>query len=144
MTRKATNVTMNLRITEIGLGGGLIFVEGEGKPEYFFVAASGWRLRDSGSSTVTLRSLAIAFFILLSIASAAVVGVFFYNAQQEYGHLKAIQAENTRQLQEAEAHLKEQQKVLERLQTDPSYVERVIRRKLEYAKPDESIYRFDE
>jgi cell division protein DivIC len=93
---------------------------------------------------VTLRRLAFTLFILLSICSAAVVGVFFYNAQQEYGHLKAIQAENNRQLQEAEAHLKEQQKVLERLQTDPSYVERVIRRKLEYAKPDESIYRFDE
>ena len=38
----------------------------------------------------------------------------------------------------------EQEKILQRLRTDPAYVERVIRRKLGYAKPDEYIFRFDE
>lgn len=93
---------------------------------------------------MTLRRLAFFCFILLSVCSTAVVGVFFFDAQRQYDRLKAIQTENTRQLHEAEARLQEQAKELERLQTDPSYVERVIRRKLGYAKPDESIYRFDE
>jgi len=30
-----------------------------------------------------------------------------------------------------------------RLRTDPAYVERVIRRQLGYAKPDEFIFRFE-
>jgi cell division protein FtsB len=93
---------------------------------------------------VNLRRLAFALFILLSVCSTVVVGLFFEDAHGEYNRLKAIQAENARQLHEAETHLAEQQKVLERLRTDPAYVERVIRRQLGYAKPDESIYRFDD
>ena len=91
-----------------------------------------------------LRRLAFIVFILLSAGSTAVVGVFFLNARGEYDQLKAIQAENIRRLQEAKARLEDQEKVLERLRTDPAYVEGVIRRKLGYAKPGESIYRFDE
>jgi len=34
--------------------------------------------------------------------------------------------------------------VLERLRTDPEYVDKVIRRKLGYAKPDEFIFHFAE
>jgi cell division protein DivIC len=93
---------------------------------------------------VTLRRLALTVFLLLTACSIAVVGLFFVNARSEYDQLKAVQAENIRRLNEAQARLQEQQKVLERLQTDPAYVERVIRRKLGYSKPDESIYRFDD
>jgi cell division protein FtsB len=42
------------------------------------------------------------------------------------------------------ARLAEQELVLERLRTDPAYVEMVIRRRLGYAKPDEFVFRFDE
>jgi cell division protein FtsB len=93
---------------------------------------------------VTLRRLAFTLFLLLSACGAVVFGLFFYAALQEFDQLKAVQAENTRQLQEAQARLMEQQRVLDRLRNDPAYVERVIRRKLGFAKPDESIYRFDE
>jgi cell division protein FtsB len=40
--------------------------------------------------------------------------------------------------------LNEQEKILQRLRTDPDYVEMVIRRRLGYAKPDEYIFRFAE
>jgi cell division protein FtsB len=40
--------------------------------------------------------------------------------------------------------LEAQQKTLDRLRNDPDYVEQVIRRKLGYAKPDETVYRFED
>jgi cell division protein FtsB len=45
---------------------------------------------------------------------------------------------------EVETKLAEQELVLERLRSDPAYVERVIRRRLGYAKPDEFVFRFEE
>jgi cell division protein FtsB len=33
--------------------------------------------------------------------------------------------------------------MLERLRSDPAYVEMVIRRRMGYAKPDEFIFRFE-
>ena len=49
-----------------------------------------------------------------------------------------------RRLAEAEAKLREQEKILERLRNDPVYVEKVIRRRLGYAKPEEFIFRFED
>jgi cell division protein DivIC len=40
--------------------------------------------------------------------------------------------------------LKEQEKILQRLQNDPAYVEKIIRQRLHYAKPDEFIFNFRE
>ena len=46
-------------------------------------------------------------------------------------------------LAEAQLKLREQEKILDRLRTDPAYVELVIRRQLGYAKPEEMIFRFE-
>jgi len=45
---------------------------------------------------------------------------------------------------EARDRLEQQETILRRLKTDPAYVERVIRSKLGYAKPDEQIFRAQE
>jgi cell division protein DivIC len=34
--------------------------------------------------------------------------------------------------------------VLDRLRNDPAYVDKVIRKKLGFAKPDEDIFRFED
>jgi len=47
-------------------------------------------------------------------------------------------------LAEAREKLREQERILERLRTDPAYVEKVIRRRMFYAKPDEYIFRFED
>jgi len=70
--------------------------------------------------------------------------VFFWQTWAEYTRLKAVQAQNERRLVELEARLREQEIVLERLRSDPAYVEKVIRRRLGYAKPDEFVFRFPE
>ena len=42
------------------------------------------------------------------------------------------------------AKLREQEKIIDRLRNDPAYVEKVIRRRLNYAKPDEFLFRFED
>lgn len=84
-------------------------------------------------------SLYLAFFAAISVAA----GLFFLDAREEYLRLRAIQVEDIRRLGEAEARLRDQEIILQRLRTDPAYVEKVIRRKLGYARPDETIFRFE-
>ena len=79
-------------------------------------------------------------FVGVGVAS----GVFFWQAREEYTQLKLQEAASRRRLAETEAKLKEQERIIERLRTDPAFVEKVIRRRLHYAKPDEFIFRFDE
>jgi predicted glycoside hydrolase/deacetylase ChbG (UPF0249 family) len=48
--------------------------------------------------------------------------------------LKQSEAAGKRRLAEAQARLAEQERVLERLRTDPEFVEKVIRQRLGYAE----------
>jgi cell division protein FtsB len=93
---------------------------------------------------VNSRRLFLALFLLLLATLAAAVALFFVDTRQEYVRLRTMNLETRRHLEEAEARLRQQQVVLNRLKTDPAYVERVIRGQLGYAKPDEWIFRFDD
>lgn len=90
------------------------------------------------------RRLAFILFLLVFAGSSVAAGIFFLDARDEYRRLQSIEADNRRKLAEAEKRLGEQETVLNRLKTDPAYVEKVIRIKLEYAKPDEWVFRFEE
>ena len=91
---------------------------------------------------MTLRRLIITFYLLLFLSGAAATGVFFWQTRQEYDRLLEAENASKQHLAEAQQKLGEQEKVLQRLKTDPDYVEMVIRRRLGYAKPDEYIFRF--
>ncbi|HEY8995090.1 MAG TPA: septum formation initiator family protein [Lacunisphaera sp.] len=69
---------------------------------------------------------------------------FFVEMHRELKALQAQESVNQRRLAEAEAKLQAQEKYLDRLRHDPALVERLIRQKLAYAKPDEFIFRFEE
>jgi cell division protein DivIC len=85
----------------------------------------------------------VSLYILL-IAGLGVTGaVFFKDANDEFSQLKQVEASNRIKLAEAQRRLEEQTVVLKRLRSDPEYVDRVIRMKLGYAKPDEDIFRFE-
>lgn len=90
-----------------------------------------------------MRRLIIFFYLLLFLSLAAGSGVFFWQTRREYNRLLEMETKAKIRLAEAEQKLKEQEKILERLRTDPAYVEMVIRRRLGYAKPDEYIFRFE-
>lgn len=90
------------------------------------------------------RRVIISLYLVVFIGTLVTSGVFFWQTRAEYRQLKDVQERSQRHLNELEVRLKEQQVMLERLRNDPAYVERIIRRQLKYAKPDEYIFRFEE
>ena len=93
---------------------------------------------------MSLRRIIVSVYLLLFLIVGAASGVYFLEAREEYNRLRQQEASSRRRLVEAEAKLREQEKILERLRHDPVYVEKVIRRRLGYAKPEEFIFRFED
>ncbi|MBP7143166.1 MAG: septum formation initiator family protein [Opitutaceae bacterium] len=69
---------------------------------------------------------------------------FFWQTRRELEQLRGQEVRTRNRLAELQVRLSEQEKILQRLREDPSYVERVIRRRLLYAKPDEFVFRFED
>ncbi len=93
---------------------------------------------------MNLRRL-ILFVYLASFAGLGVAAwMYFAEARLEYKHLEQVEAQNKRRLEAAERELKREEVVLQRLRTDPEFVEQQIRKRLGYARPDDTIFRFDQ
>ncbi len=92
---------------------------------------------------MTLRNFIVTLYLVVFFAAVAGFAVFFWQTRQEYQRLVKAEIRAKAQLAEAMERVREQERILERLRTDPVYVETVIRRRLGYAKPDEMIFRFD-
>ena len=89
------------------------------------------------------RRLIFLLYVVLLVAFGAGAGALLLEARAEYAKLKQDQAAAEAKLAAARTRLQEQQRILERLRTDPSYVEKVIRKELGYSRPGEVIFRFD-
>lgn len=94
--------------------------------------------------SVNLRQLIFGLYILLVAGLGLAGGVLFKDAHDEYSRLEEVEAADRRRLFEAQARLREQEMVLDRLRHDPAFVDKVIRIRLGYAKPDEFIFRFED
>ena len=92
---------------------------------------------------MNLRRFILSLYLLFILGLGVAAGVYFLEARAEYDRLRAIEAKNQTLLAEAEARLKRQEKILERMRTDPDFVAQVIRDKLGYVKPNENLYRFE-
>jgi cell division protein FtsB len=90
------------------------------------------------------RQIIIVFYLLLFLSVGAGSAAFFWKTRQEYRQLRQVELATTRRLAEVEQRLRDQEHVLQRLRTDPAYVEMKIRQRLGYARPEEFIFRFDE
>jgi len=93
---------------------------------------------------VNLRKILLSLYVLLIAGIGVTGGYLFLDARAEYNRIEQVEDQNKRRLAEAQQRLADQQRVLERLRTDPAFVDRVIRKKLGYAKPDEFIFRFED
>ena len=93
---------------------------------------------------MNLRRFIVSLYLVLFAGVAVTSGVFFWQARAEYEQLKLQEAASRRRLAESEAKLREQEKVIDRLRHDPAYVEKVIRLRLHYARPEDFIFRFDD
>lgn len=87
------------------------------------------------------RLITAAYVVILAVLGVLAGGLFF-DAHAEHRQLKQTEATLAKNLADAEERLREQKVILERLRTDPTYVEKVIRQKLDYARPDQVIFRF--
>ena len=83
-----------------------------------------------------------SLYIVLFLGLGLTAGVLFFSARAEFNQLKQLETASRQRLAEKQAQLEEQQKILDRLKNDPAYVEKVIRKRLGYAKSDEIIFRF--
>lgn len=91
-----------------------------------------------------LRQIIVAIYLLLFLSVGAGSAVFFWQTRQEYNQLRQVELATQRRLAESEERLKEQERVLHRLRTDPAFVEMKIRQRLGYARPEEFIFRFEQ
>lgn len=91
---------------------------------------------------MTLRRSVAAFYALLFVALTLFAGLFFVRTHGEMREARNKEEENRRQLAELRKTLADQKITLDRLNHDPAYVERVIRERLGYARPDETVIRF--
>ncbi len=92
---------------------------------------------------VNFRQVILTLYVLLFAGLGIAGGILFKDAHDEYSRLEQVESANRRRLAEAQEHLLNQERVLDRLRNDPAYVDKVIRMRLLYAKPDEYIFRFE-
>ena len=93
---------------------------------------------------MTARRLIVWIYAVLFLGVGMIAGVFSFRTYQEYTQLQRLEEESRQRVAQARQKLEEQKRVLDRLQHDPDYVEKVIRLQLRYAKPSELIFRFED
>lgn len=71
-------------------------------------------------------------------------GTWFVETHAEYKQLKLAEAVAEAKLADARRRLAEQERVLQRMRTDPDFVEKVVREQLKFAKPGEIIFRYED
>ncbi|HZL45466.1 MAG TPA: septum formation initiator family protein [Opitutaceae bacterium] len=101
-------------------------------------------MKAKSDSSLTARRVIIWIYAGLFVGVGLLSGVFFFQTYQEYAQLRRVEADTRQRLVRAEQRLKDQELVLERLRSDPAFVEKIIRLQLRYAKPSELIFRFEE
>jgi len=90
------------------------------------------------------RRVIVWLYAGLFVAVGIVAGALFFRTYQEYAQLQRLEAEGRQRLARLEQRLQDQQRELDRMRSDPAYVEKIIRRQLRYARPSEQIFRFEE
>ena len=91
---------------------------------------------------MTLGRFLATLYAVAFLALSAFAGIAFVQTYQQLANLQTQESESRQRLQVAEQELRDQERMLAQLRSDPQYVESMIRRKLGYAKQDETIFRF--
>ena len=87
-----------------------------------------------------LQSLGFAVFILVVVAGGVLLFVPVWHRRHTMNNdIRCLDSEIARR----EALEKQQKAEIEALKTDPSYVERTARDKLNLVKPNETMFRFE-
>ena len=93
-----------------------------------------------------IASLAQIVLGLLSTLLALAVLSFsalFLQSYREFEYFKSKEMELEKQLSHLKVKISQKEKYLDLVLHEPDFLERVVRQKLGYARPDETIYRFE-
>lgn len=82
-------------------------------------------------------------FAFLFAAVAVFAGVFLYRDYQHLDYSRKEKALLEQRLAGLQAEANTRSERIAKLNGDPEYIEKVIREKLNYAKPDEVVFRFE-
>ena len=93
---------------------------------------------------MSLGRFLATLYAVVFLALSAFAGISFMQTYQELDNMRTQASETRQKLQVAEQELREQERALAQLRSDPQYVESMIRRKLGYAKQGETVFRFRE
>jgi cell division protein DivIC len=93
---------------------------------------------------MSLGRFLATLYAVVFLALSAFAGISFMQTYQELTTMQTQAAETRQKLQMAEQEMREQDRMLVQLRSDPQYVESMIRRKLGYAKQGETVFRFRE
>jgi cell division protein FtsB len=93
-------------------------------------------------SALFYKFLVVVLAILL-VLGGVYAGKTIHETQLEVDHFRNDEEKVKGQLDDLKVKLDKNQEFLQRLETDPSFLEYVARERLNYAKPDEFVYRFD-
>ncbi len=88
------------------------------------------------------RQAIVTLYVVLFLGIGVGASVLLADTYAEYKQQKLAEASSRQRLEAEKARLDAQQKVLERLQTDPVYVDKVLRERWGYARPGDVILRF--
>lgn len=82
-------------------------------------------------------------FVLTFFGVAAFSVAFLYENYQELRAMEGQEVDASLKLEELKAESLRRQTALQKLESDPEYIERSIRMKLGYAEKDEVVFRFE-
>jgi cell division protein FtsB len=82
------------------------------------------------------------FLLLLLVAVMVGLGLVWSQTWREYETFGERHAEVEQRLAELREHREEKEAYLRAFLNDPEFVERVVRERLGYVRPDETVFRF--
>ena len=86
-----------------------------------------------------------ALFLMLSVFFL-IISIFFSSllikTNREYQHFKLRLARTEAKLNQAQKEFEQKEIYISRLLEDPEFLERVVRDRLSYSRPDEVIFKF--
>jgi len=69
--------------------------------------------------------------------------ILFLQSYREYEYFKLKELELEKRLGQLKEEISQRERYLDLVLHEPDFLERVVRQKLGYARPDETIYRFE-
>ena len=93
-------------------------------------------------SPLFYKALIIALAILLALVGVVSAALIF-RTRNDLSHFRREDQDLRERLAAVTLKLQQSQNILDRLQNDPVFLERIARSRLGLAKPDELIFRFD-